>query len=196
MIDRRVPFFVTAAIAAILLVSTPFRPLSASPGGMLSTSAASGEVQDALIAEPAPAARDEAAAPGQDGRLAPWKVSMITAVVPGFGQVYNKSAWKLPIYYGLMGYFASRVIDDSDKYQQYRDEYNETGSSEAADNRDKYREKRNTQLVWLILTHVAGIVDAYVDAQLYDFDNVMESGVGSASPLGNDVPALSVSMKF
>lgn len=187
---------VTLLLASSLGMATPFGAVHAAPGGMLSASATSSEVRESLVANEEPAAADRQIAAENGNRLSPWKVAAISAVLPGYGQIYNHAAWKLPIYYGLMAYFAKNAIDDNGKYLDYRSQYLADRSAEAARSRDDYRTRRNTQIVWLCIAYVAGIVDAYVDTQLYDFDRIIDEKVGASDAPAAPAPMVSVSMKF
>ena len=175
-------------------LATP--PVFAAPGGMLSASAASSEVRESLVTSEEPATAGNQADAENGNRLSPWKVATISAVLPGYGQIYNHAAWKLPIYYGLMAWFAKNAIDDNSKYNDYRSQYLADHSAAAAASRDDYRTKRNTQIVWLSLVYIAGIVDAYVDTQLYDFDRIIEEKVGSTDQPPGPAPLVNVSLKF
>ena len=163
---------------------------------MLSSSATSSEVQGGLVVQGDSTAAATQIEAESGRRLPPWKVAAISAVLPGYGQVYNHAAWKLPIYYGLMALFAKNAIDDNSKYNDYRSQYLVDQSPSAAASRDDYRSKRNTQIVWLCITYLAGIVDAYVDTHLYDFDRVIDEKVGTAGQPSGPAPLLNVSMKF
>lgn len=172
----------------------------AAPGGMMSVNAASEPVQSALLVQTESPAVAEPSLRGKNQRLSPGRVALISTVVPGFGQIYNHSVWKLPIYYSLLGYFSYHYIDDNRQYNNYRKLYasapNGADASANASNRDKFRKKRNTQLLLLAVTYMAGIIDAYVDTQMYDFDKVIGEGSAESAPFGEMTPALSVSMKF
>ena len=176
------------------------RPALAAPGGMMSVEASSGPVQDALLAraDPEPAAAPSVPAAGN--RQSPSKVALISAVLPGYGQIYNHSAWKLPIYYGLLVRFASNAIDDGNKYDKYKKLYDADPSGPDAatnlSNRESFQKKRNNQLIWLVMTHLVGIADAYVDAHLYDFDKNTERGSGQASASMDSTTLLSFTKKF
>lgn len=101
----------------------------------------------------------------------------LSALVPGAGQLYNESYWKTPIVVGLGGYFAYEWIHNDNLAQDYRDQYE---SSKTEDNplgdtgllaiRDFYKDQRDTFLWYFVILYVANVVDAYVDANLYDFD--------------------------
>lgn len=48
------------------------------------------------------------------------KISWISAVVPGFGQIYNRQYWKLPILYSTVGAGVTMGIIENKKYQDYK----------------------------------------------------------------------------
>ncbi len=196
---RRVSWAVCMTVC--LCIGLPGHPLEAATGGMLSSKADSGTVREALIASPDSTASDQKEPSDlRSRRLPPGRVALISAALPGYGQIYNHAAWKLPIYYGLMGYFAVNAVNYNGKYLDYRNQYrmdpNAAGAAAAAVNRDDYRKRRNTQVVWLCISYMAGILDAYVDAHLFDFDRITDEKVGATYPQGPAAPILSVSMKF
>ena len=160
--------------------------------------AAGDAIQGALFAE---VQHDGARQSEDDGqRLEPWKVAMISAVLPGYGQVYNGAIWKVPILYGLLGYFGYRAFDYNDSYKEFRDKYAQDPDGPDAsyfqEERDRYQEKRNQQFLFLALAYLAGIVDAYVDAHLYDFDTISEEGISSVYGPEEPYPSVSVSLRF
>lgn len=186
-----------AATIALLAVMLPFSARSADSVFPDNRETAS-SIRGALLAE----AQSDDVETGHenDSRMEPWKVAMISAVLPGYGQVYNGSVWKVPILYGLLGYFGYKAIDYNDSYTEFRDKYsldpNGPDARTYRDERDRYQEKRNQQLLFLVLSYLAGIVDAYVDAHLYDFDAISEEGISSASGYEESYPSVSVSLKF
>ena len=101
----------------------------------------------------------------------------LSAVLPGAGQLYNESYWKIPIVAGLGGYFVYEWVHNDNLARDYRDQYD---ASKTADNplgesgllsiRDFYKDQRDTFLWYFVILYVANVVDAYVDANLYDFD--------------------------
>ncbi len=46
-------------------------------------------------------------------------------VLPGYGQIYNKQYWKLPILYGTLGASIALYINENKKYQPLKAEYDE-----------------------------------------------------------------------
>jgi hypothetical protein len=106
----------------------------------------------------------------------PWGAVLRSAVIPGWGQVYNESYWKVPVVLGFLGYFSYVWIDQNKSYKHYRDlfsasitESEPSGNSNYYDYREFYRDQRNTFAIYIGLTYFLQLVDAYVDAQLFDF---------------------------
>ena len=132
----------------------------------------------------------------------PVKATWFAVIVPGLGQIYNRSYWKLPIVYGgLMGCLYASTWNGrlySDYKEAYRDiltdatlsddparSYNamlpngytiETmgGRSQytntLGERMNLYRRYRDLSIAGTMLLYVLTIIDAYVDAQLFDFD--------------------------
>ena len=122
------------------------------------------------------------------------RAALYSAILPGAGQIYNKSYWKVPILYGgftvlgLVIEFNNKEYKIFRKAYQYRvdtlistvDEFDPSnpnhGSTTYPDasslliRRDYYRRTRD--LMWIIgsIVYVLNIVDAYVDAHLSNFD--------------------------
>ena len=100
-----------------------------------------------------------------------------SALIPGWGQIYNEAYWKAPIVWGVLGYFVYVWIDNNNLYKEYRDLYsgsitaeNEAGNSRYLNNREFYRDQRDQFAVYIGLTYFLTIVDAFVDSHLFDFD--------------------------
>ena len=51
------------------------------------------------------------------------RVCAISAVAPGFGQLYNKQAWKIPILYGTVGTSAYFAFQQNHKYKDLKRQY-------------------------------------------------------------------------
>lgn len=112
-----------------------------------------------------------------------------SAVVPGLGQFYNESYWKIPVVWGVIGYFAYVWIDNNDSYKEYRDLYQESlqlselVNSRYKDLRDFYKDQRDEFAIYIGLTYFLQLVDAYVDAHLFDF-NVTPDPITRTPQLG------------
>ncbi len=52
-------------------------------------------------------------------------VSAVSFVLPGFGQLYNRQAWKIPVLYGTVGGFATGAALLGKQYRKYDNRYND-----------------------------------------------------------------------
>ena len=99
-----------------------------------------------------------------------------SAVLPGWGQAYNESYWKIPVIWGFSAWFIYVWIKQNDNYEYYRDLYqnslleSDSGNSLYKTNRDLFRDDRDLFGIYLGLTYFLNLIDAYVDAHLFDFD--------------------------
>lgn len=100
----------------------------------------------------------------------PWGAVLRSAVLPGFGQFYNESYWKIPVIGGLLIWFGYNYVDNHDKYTQFRDLYLASGSETHRIQRNFYNDQRDLFAISFVLTYLANLVDAYVDAHLFSFD--------------------------
>ncbi len=126
----------------------------------------------------------------------PTKSTWLAVVFPGGGQIYNRKYWKLPIVYGgfigcLYAYnWNSQMYSDyrqayldimdnnpnSDSYKDffrpgYDFEANKEYITEVFKKRkDRYRRWRDLSIFAFIGVYVLSVIDAYVDAQLANFD--------------------------
>jgi len=105
------------------------------------------------------------------------KAVLLSALLPGLGQIYTKSYWKLPIIWGLGGYYIYGWFKNNNRYHDYRDQYlnsinpsNPQGNLEVKNIRDFYRNQRDSFAWYFGILYLANLVDAYVTASLYDFD--------------------------
>ncbi|HOJ17646.1 MAG TPA: DUF5683 domain-containing protein [Ignavibacteriaceae bacterium] len=112
----------------------------------------------------------------------PWGAMLRSAAIPGWGQFYNESYWKIPVIWGVMGWFIYNWIDNNNNYQDYRDLYINDPSNSNKRLREFYRDNRDLFAIYLGLTYVANLVDAYVDAHMFDFD-VSEDPVRNSTQL-------------
>ena len=111
----------------------------------------------------------------------PHKATMYSALVPGLGQVYNKKYWKLPVIYGLTGAFIYAFDFNNDRYNKYKNAYAEmdagniiifegyTDKAILLRLKDSYQRNRDLNVIVLAAIYMLNIVDATVDAHLYDY---------------------------
>ncbi|RPI15379.1 MAG: hypothetical protein EHM58_14215 [Ignavibacteriae bacterium] len=111
-------------------------------------------------------------------KKSPWLAVGLSALIPGAGQMYNQSYWKVPILLGLCGYFGWQVYDNNRQYLDYRDRYAASQTEENEFNgdlnlktlREFYRNQRDDFIWYFAIVYFVNLVDAYIDAHLFDFD--------------------------
>jgi hypothetical protein len=117
---------------------------------------------------------------------------LLSAVLPGAGQVYTGRYWKVPLILGFGAYFASMWVKMDDHYTESRDAYAASvaagvsggqGDSRMLYERDFYRDERDRFGFYVVLTYLLNIIDAYVGASLYDFDVGDNLGGGTSVKL-------------
>jgi Family of unknown function (DUF5683) len=130
------------------------------------------------------AMRDTSVVAGDTGTFhmtkSPLEAVLLSAAIPGAGQVYLGQTWKLPILYGLIGGFAYGVLIQNHRYHEYLDSSNKdfaAGTSydsllanENINVWEFYQNDRDKWWIYLGITYIAQILDAYISANLYDFD--------------------------
>ncbi|MBN1145291.1 MAG: hypothetical protein JXA72_12750 [Bacteroidales bacterium] len=117
----------------------------------------------------------------------PHKAIMYSLICPGLGQVYNHKYWKLPIIYGAGGAFAYFIIYNQNKYEKFRDTY-DNNKPTASDNdvflidglryrfavlprgRDFYRRYRDLSIAGMGAIYLLNVIDAMVDAYFFNYD--------------------------
>jgi len=115
----------------------------------------------------------------------PWTAVALSAVLPGLGQFYNESYWKIPIIGAIGGYFSFEIVRNNNKFLEYRDKYvqsqtdsNTSGNQIFKTYREFYRDQRDLFIIYFGILYLVNLFDAYVDAHLYDFDVSDEIKVG------------------
>jgi len=112
----------------------------------------------------------------------PTKAALFSAVLPGMGQVYNKKYWKVPIIYAgggfvyyLYDYYNRNYNNFSNAYSAFLnekiDEYRNLTTEESLKAaKDFYRRYRDLNVIIMVGVYLANIIDATVDAYLFNFD--------------------------
>jgi hypothetical protein len=122
--------------------------------------------------------------PAFEMEKSPWGAVGRSALLPGWGQFYNEDYWHIPIIWGFLGWFAYNWIQNDDEYRTYRDlfiENPETSIYKAQ--RDFYRDQRDNFTIYIIITYLLNLVDAYVGAHLFDF--TVEQDLNTITPMLN-----------
>ncbi|MDQ3021455.1 MAG: DUF5683 domain-containing protein [Bacteroidota bacterium] len=110
-------------------------------------------------------------------KKSPLRAVAYSAILPGAGQFYNESYWKIPVIAGLGSYFVYELILNNNRYLDYKEQYissqtpqNPSGNLQLQSLREFYRDQRDNFIIYSLILYLVNLVDAYVDAQLYDFD--------------------------
>lgn len=115
----------------------------------------------------------------------PTKATVMSACLPGLGQIYNKKYWKLPIIYagfGILGYF---IYTNADEYSNFRGAYIESSEGnmngshsglvqryskdELLSAREYYRRNLEVSCLLTAVWYALNILDATVDAHLFTY---------------------------
>lgn len=112
----------------------------------------------------------------------PRKASIYSAVLPGLGQIYNRKIWKVPVVYAGLGGFGYMTYSNQSQFNRYKNAYinrqnglpDEFSSSMSAqgllNEMDRFRRYRDLSILGVIVFYTLQIIDANVDANLFDFD--------------------------
>ena len=106
----------------------------------------------------------------------PWGAVLRSAVIPGWGQIYCESYIKAPVIWGIGIGLTAVWIWNNNHYWNYANLYAGSGyqNSIYKTNRDFFRDQRDLITIYMTLAYLLNLVDAYVDAALFDF-NVSEN---------------------
>ncbi|HEY6062271.1 MAG TPA: DUF5683 domain-containing protein [Chitinophagaceae bacterium] len=125
----------------------------------------------------------------------PRAAALRSAIIPGWGQVYNKKYWKVPIVYAALGITGFIFLDNIKTYREYRFAYAARYKAEqpppARDStdyfklkdiyklispesiraaRNRFRQYVDYSALFFIIFWGLNVVDATVDAHLKSFD--------------------------
>ena len=114
-----------------------------------------------------------------------------SAILPGWGQVYNKQYWKVPLVYGVLAIPAATYQYNSDLYSKAKFAYEARFKEANGDNSDVskidptlknlglaslqsyrniFRKDRDYSVMWFILGWGLNVIDATVSGHLKEFD--------------------------
>jgi hypothetical protein len=111
----------------------------------------------------------------------PRKATILSAILPGAGQVYNGKAWKVPLLYAGFITDAYFIGYNNKRYQTFRTAlfaYDDGDQSKFPSlnrealvrNVDYWRQNRDLTILLLLGIYALNLVDANVDAHLSGFD--------------------------
>lgn len=117
----------------------------------------------------------------------PRAAALLSMVIPGAGQAYNKKWWKIPVVWGALGGMAYGTFSTQKTYHELRDSYkllvdgdpntnptespyNTFDASRTKSYRDTFRGYTEKWFLALGVTYLLSVTDAFVDAHLAKFD--------------------------
>ncbi len=145
----------------------------------------------------------------------PNKSIWLSLAIPGFGQIYNRKYWKLPIIYGGFVGCAYALTWNGKMYKDYSQAYQDIMSDNPNNDsymdfmppamtkeqvqarlsyyqnlfknrKDVYRRQRDLSIFAFIGVYLLSVIDAYVDAELSDFDITKDLSMTLEPAIFND----------
>ena len=115
--------------------------------------------------------------------LNPKRAAILSAVLPGLGQVYNRQYWKVPLIIGggvMLGHyikyhdrlynsFRSALIAESDADARTVNPYFGLNTETLQANVDQLRRDRDYLMIMTTFFYLLNIVDAHISAHLHEF---------------------------
>jgi len=126
--------------------------------------------------------------PRFDTTFSPKKATIRSAIIPGWGQIYNGQIWKVPLVYGAVGTTAGIFFYNIKYYKDFRNAYiykTDTDTSNdklinprflalsansLKQNRDNFRRNVDLSVLAFLIAWGLNVVDATVAAHLKQFD--------------------------
>lgn len=154
----------------------------------------------------------------------PKKAAMLSLVLPGAGQIYNRKGlwWRLPLCYGAYGYTIYHHIQVRNNYFFLKTIYEMKAKNEALPigeklygrtvaegyqtvslqalftEKRKYQEPYERSYIWLGAAHLFCVADAFVSAHLnaFDIDENISLKVQPKYDWTSQKPMLSLALRF
>ncbi len=144
----------------------------------------------------------------------PNKAALLSTVLPGAGQFYNRSYWKIPLVwgglvtFGALAYYNNQQAQDFQAELDYREnntgernsEYARYSDSSLERGRDQSIRYRDLNIILGVIWYGLNVMDAYVDAHLKEFEVSDNLALGINPELySNGIiyqPGLSLGLKF
>ena len=110
--------------------------------------------------------------------------AIMSAFVPGLGQIKNNKVWKVPVIYSAIGTCTYFFVKNNNDFNKYSSEYFRRKNNEnnipnqfinLSDNnlltlRDYHRKKRDLNSILIVAFYILNVVDASVDNHLKEYN--------------------------
>jgi hypothetical protein len=122
-------------------------------------------------------------------QFSPRTATIRSAIIPGWGQLYNHKYWKIPLVYAALGTTAGIFFYNLKTYKQFRVAYRQSvqdsglindpaiepdlrfySQASLLANRNLFRQNIDYSVLFFVLFWGLNVVDATVDAHLKSFD--------------------------
>lgn len=113
----------------------------------------------------------------------PRKATLLSAMIPGAGQVYNRSYWKLPILYGGFGGLIYALSFNQGEYKRFSEYYRFAtdddpltispfpgAPEQLRQRRNYYKKNRDLSIIGMAGLYALQILDAHIEAHLNSFN--------------------------
>ena len=140
-----------------------------------------------------------------------------SAMIPGWGQIYNKQYWKIPLVYGVLAIPAATYQYNADLYSKAKFAYEARFKESMGDNtdiskidpalknlglaslqsyRNIFRKDRDYSIMWFILGWGLNVLDATVSGHLKEFDVSNNLTVKMAPMISDAYQQAGLSLQF
>ena len=124
------------------------------------------------------------APPRKPRKHSPLRAAILSAVIPGGGQIYNRKYWKAPIAWAILGGTGYWMFSSRSTYRYWRFQYlyrvdsdpltldeNPTlPTSTLKAQRDQSHTAHELSIIAFTVGYLLTVTDAFVDGHLFDFD--------------------------
>ncbi|PCH93504.1 MAG: hypothetical protein COB85_06910 [Bacteroidetes bacterium] len=122
----------------------------------------------------------------------PKVASIMSAILPGLGQAYNKKYWKIPIIYAGLAGLTYSVVENNKKYERFREAFIlradldsttiDIYDQQLVNGEDKYSQaqleyfknlyhrRRDLSIIFTGVLYLLNVIDAAVDAHFFTYD--------------------------
>lgn len=125
----------------------------------------------------------------------PRTATILSACLPGAGQVYNGKYWKVPIIYAGFGGLVYAFSFNQGEYKRFGDYYKlatdddpntvpdfPASAEQLRQKRNYYKKYRDLSIIGMVALYAVQIIDANVDAHLKYFDVNDDLSIRLSSP--------------
>ncbi len=133
-------------------------------------------------------------------RHKPGRAALLSALLPGAGQIYNRKYWKAPIAWIGLGTCIYFIQDNNKQYERFKNDYlavidNDPNTVDEYDGRvsasalrataDQYLQWRDLSYIILAGVYILNVMDAAVDGYFVRFDvgNDLSLDLGPSMPI-------------